>query len=62
MTLRARMSTRVATNLQGVSLPMLIPGVRATTTPTNYTAISQMQLIRFDGQSWRGFGDLISSQ
>lgn len=53
---------RVATNLRGVSFPMLIPGVMATTTPANYAAISKMQLIRFDGQSWRGFGGVISSQ
>ena len=53
---------RIATNLDAVRFPMLIPGVTATTTPTNYTAIGQMQLIRFDGQSWRGFGEVISSR
>jgi branched-chain amino acid transport system substrate-binding protein len=50
---------RQATNLD-MALPMLLPGVRIKTTPTDYYPIKQIQLARFDGTRWVLFGDLIS--
>jgi branched-chain amino acid transport system substrate-binding protein len=47
---------RVATNMDRVALPMLWPGVTATTTPTDYFPIEQFQMLRFDGKSWLPFG------
>ena len=43
---------RQAANLKGVELPMLLPGIRLNTSPTDYTPIKQMNLRRFDGKSW----------
>jgi hypothetical protein len=33
--------------------------MKINTSPTNFSPIRQMQLSRFDGESWRLFGDLI---
>jgi branched-chain amino acid transport system substrate-binding protein len=48
-----------ATDLD-LQLPMLLPGVRINTTPTDYRVIKAMQLGRFDGKSWVRFGGVIS--
>ncbi len=50
---------RVATSLNGLEVPVLLPGIRLTTSPTNYRPIRQMQLQEFDGKGWRLFGELI---
>jgi branched-chain amino acid transport system substrate-binding protein len=39
--------------------PMVLPGMRINTSPTNFSPIRQMQLAKFDGQSWQLFGDLL---
>ena len=49
-----------ATNLKDLELPMLLPGMKINTSPTNYSPIRQLQLAQFDGASWQLFGDLIS--
>jgi hypothetical protein len=46
--------------LQDYSHPLLLPGIKANTSPTNHYAIRQLQLQRFDGQKWVGFGQLLS--
>jgi len=43
---------RQAANLKDVELPMLLPGIRLNTSPTDYTPIKQMKLRRFDGRTW----------
>jgi branched-chain amino acid transport system substrate-binding protein len=43
---------RQAANLKDVELPMLLPGIKLNTSPTDYTPIKQMQLRRFDGKTW----------
>ena len=50
---------RQATNLRDLELPMLLPGVKVTTSPTDYYAVQQSQLMRFDGKRWVRFGDLV---
>jgi len=50
-----------AANLKDLELPTLLPGMKINTSPTNYNPIRQMQLARFDGQSWVLFGDLITA-
>jgi branched-chain amino acid transport system substrate-binding protein len=49
---------RVATHLDHVAFPMLLPGITATTSPTDYFPIKQFQMFRFDGQEWVAFGPL----
>jgi branched-chain amino acid transport system substrate-binding protein len=43
---------RQAANLKEVELPMLLPGIKLNTSPTDYTPIKQMHLRRFDGKTW----------
>ena len=49
-----------ALSLHDLELPTLLPGIKVNTSPTNYRPIRQMQLAKFDGTSWVGFGDVIT--
>jgi branched-chain amino acid transport system substrate-binding protein len=49
----------VATHLQGVRVPYLLPGVNLNTSPTDYNPIKQMRFQRFNGHRWELFGDLV---
>ena len=51
---------RQAANLRDVELPMLLPGIKINTSPDNYFPIRQLQLARFNGESWELFGQLIN--
>ncbi|HKF10081.1 MAG TPA: ABC transporter substrate-binding protein [Xanthobacteraceae bacterium] len=50
---------RQAANLRDVDLPMLLPGIKVNTSPTDYYPVQQLQLVRFDGKRWVRFGDLV---
>jgi len=39
-------------------LPMLLPGIKANTSPTDHVPVDQMQFMRFNGKSWERFGEL----
>jgi branched-chain amino acid transport system substrate-binding protein len=47
-------------HMEEVSVPMLIPGITLNTTPTDYHAIKQMRLKRFDGVRWVPIDGIIS--
>ena len=49
-----------AASLRDLELPMLLPGIKINTSPTNFAPIKQMQLQRFDGKTWQLFGDVLS--
>jgi branched-chain amino acid transport system substrate-binding protein len=49
-----------ATNLKDLELPLLLPGIKVNTSLTNYSPIRQMQLAKFNGESWELFGDLLT--
>ncbi|MBR1204714.1 MULTISPECIES: ABC transporter substrate-binding protein [unclassified Bradyrhizobium] len=38
----------------------LLPGVKVNTSATDFAPLSQLQLIRFKGQTWERFGDILS--
>ena len=48
-----------ATSLKDLRLPMLINGTAVNNSPERYTPMTSLQLIRFDGTRWVGFGDLL---
>jgi branched-chain amino acid transport system substrate-binding protein len=52
---------RQATNLKDIELPLLLPGVKVNTSPTNYSPIRQMQLATFNGESWELFGEILEA-
>ncbi len=43
-----------------MSVGMLLPGIRVTTSPTDFHPIKQMQLQKFNGVTWVLFGEVIS--
>jgi branched-chain amino acid transport system substrate-binding protein len=47
------------TNLHEVESPVLLPGIKLNTSPTNYHPITAMQLEKWDGKSWALFGNVI---
>jgi ABC-type branched-subunit amino acid transport system substrate-binding protein len=49
---------RQAANLKNLELPMLLPGIRINTSPTDYLPIKQLELQRFDGKQWVLFGEV----
>ena len=49
-----------AANIKELDLPALLPGIKLSTSPTNYHPIKQMQLEKFDGKNWVVFGDVIA--
>jgi branched-chain amino acid transport system substrate-binding protein len=56
---RERLLERVS-HMEEVAVQMLIPGITLNTTPTDYHAIKQMRLKRFDGARWVPLGGVIS--
>lgn len=50
---------RIATNLDAVAVPMLLPSVTLTTSPTDYAPVEQARLARFDGTAMRQFGEIV---
>ncbi|MBR1131577.1 ABC transporter substrate-binding protein [Bradyrhizobium iriomotense] len=49
-----------AASLKDVELIGLLPGVKINTSPSDFAPISQLQLMRFKGESWERFGDVIN--
>ena len=47
-----------AASIKGLSLPMLLPGVKVNTGPTDFYPIEQEQLAKFDGERWILFGEI----
>jgi branched-chain amino acid transport system substrate-binding protein len=56
---RERLLDRVS-HMEEVPEPMLIPGITLNTSPTDYHAIKQMRLKRFDGAGWIPLNGIIS--
>ncbi len=49
-----------ATSLKDVQLDLLLPGMVINTSPTDYRAIKQLQMMRFKGERWERFGPIIT--
>jgi ABC-type branched-subunit amino acid transport system substrate-binding protein len=49
---------RQATNIKNLQLPMMLPGIKIDTGPTDYFPVKQLQLIRFDGKRWVHVGEI----
>jgi branched-chain amino acid transport system substrate-binding protein len=50
------------TNVHDLELPMLLPGIKVNTSPTDFYPVKQMQMARFDGERWGLFGSVISAK
>ena len=49
-----------AANIHNLTLPMLLPGITVSTSPTDFAPVKQMQMAKFDGTTWQLFGEVIS--
>jgi branched-chain amino acid transport system substrate-binding protein len=49
-----------AANLKNFRTEVLLPGIAINTSPTNFAPIGQLQLMKFKGERWELFGDIIS--
>ncbi len=50
-----------AANLQDFRTEVLLPGIKINTAPNDFAPISQLQLMKFKGEKWELFGDIISA-
>jgi branched-chain amino acid transport system substrate-binding protein len=50
-----------AASMHDLVVAGLLPGIKINTSATDFAPISQLQLIRFKGDTWERFGDIISS-
>ena len=51
-----------AANLKNFSSEVLLPGIKINTGARDFFPIEQMQLMKFDGESWRLFGEIIDGE
>ena len=51
-----------STNLKGLALPLLLPGIKVQNNPSDVTPIRQIQMARFDGKTWALFGDILGDE
>jgi len=49
-----------AANLHDFRVPMLLPGIKINTSPTDFAPVKQVQMGKFDGARWQLFGPLIT--
>jgi branched-chain amino acid transport system substrate-binding protein len=49
-----------AESLKGVQLPLLLPGMRVNTSKDDHYPVEQMQLVRWKGDAWVRFGEVMS--
>jgi branched-chain amino acid transport system substrate-binding protein len=52
---------RQAASIKNLELPMLLPGIRINTGPSDFYPIESMMLARFDGAKWVLFGKVIDA-
>ena len=48
-----------AANLKDLEVPVLLPGIKVNTSPTNFHPIRQMQLQKWNGKTWKLFGSVL---
>jgi hypothetical protein len=51
-----------AANLKNFRSGMLLPGITVNTSAGDYFPIAQMQLMKFNGEVWELFGDIIDGE
>ena len=51
-----------AANLKDFEPGTLLPGIKVNTSPTDFYPIEQLQLMRFKGETWELFGDVMHAE
>jgi branched-chain amino acid transport system substrate-binding protein len=50
-----------AESLKNAEFPLLLPGIKVNTSPTDHAPIEQEQLAKFDGERWVLFGEMLEA-
>jgi len=50
-----------AASVKDFELPLLLPGIKVNTGPTDHAPIEQEQLAKFDGEKWALFGEILEA-
>ncbi len=58
---RANVMKQVA-RLENLEVPMFLPGIRVNTSPTDFRPVEQLQMMRFNGEKWQLFGEVIQAE
>ncbi len=58
---RANMMKQAA-SLRALEVPMLLPGIKINTSPTDFYPIQAVRLQRFKGETWELFGDVLANE
>ena len=53
---------RQAANHQKLRVPLLLPGITVSTSPTDFYPIQAVQLQRFKGETWELFGEIMHAE
>ncbi|MBL8673540.1 MAG: ABC transporter substrate-binding protein [Rhodospirillales bacterium] len=51
-----------AANHKKLRIPLLLPGITASTSPTDFYPVQAVRLQRFKGESWELFGDILAAE
>jgi branched-chain amino acid transport system substrate-binding protein len=51
-----------AASLKDFEPDTLLPGIKINTSPTDFAPIKQLQMMRFKGEKWELFGDIMSGE
>ena len=51
-----------AASFQKFKVPVLLPGITISTSPTDFYPIQAVQLARFKGETWELFGDIMAAE
>jgi branched-chain amino acid transport system substrate-binding protein len=51
-----------AASLRDLEVPLLLPGIKINTSPTDFYPIQAVRLQRFKGETWELFGDVLSNE
>ena len=49
-----------AASIRGLALDGLLPGIKINTSATDFAPLEQLQLEKFEGETWHRFGDIVS--
>ena len=51
-----------AASLKDFAPDTLLPGIKINTSPTDFAPIEQLKMMKFKGENWEFFGDIISAE
>jgi branched-chain amino acid transport system substrate-binding protein len=51
-----------AASIRDFAPSIFLPGIRINTSATDFAPVKQLQLMKFKGERWELFGDVVSSE